>query len=161
MALGTLIQGDRVLTATGYQDFLGMFHSNLQAETLVLELNTTQSVELTHDHLIRTTTGFKFADRVAIGEALVMPMGQSATVTGITSSKSIVAAPLTRSGTIVVNGVVVSCYAKIPYHSLAHAMFLPYRLNLVSSLSLWASTLMNLHSLLPTGFQAMLGGSII
>ena len=76
-------------------------------------------------------------------------------VTKICVSKSIVAAPLTRSGTIVVNGLMVSCYATISYHGLAHAVFLPYRVNLVTNLAGYVSKLVAMRDVLALGSQAI------
>ena len=73
--IDALKEGDRVLTASGFQDYLGTFHANMQSQTLVLETqhkhSSTHSVELTYDHLIATTAGFKFAGQVTIGESLI------------------------------------------------------------------------------------------
>ncbi|XP_068612435.1 indian hedgehog B protein-like [Brachionichthys hirsutus] len=55
--------------------------------------------------------------------------GRLSRITGIRVRSSRGAfAPLTQEGTLVVDGVVTSCYAAVPHHSMAHWAFSPLRL---------------------------------
>lgn len=160
--IDALKEGDRVLTESGFEDYMGLFHANTLSETVVLQLGNVSQVELTSDHLIAAAaSGFKYAGHVTVGERLVMHGvngdPSAAIVTKIHVSKTLVAAPLTRSGTIIINGVVVSCYATIPYHGLAHAVFFPYRVKLVRDLGKYASLLETMRETLPQSLGAMLG----
>ena len=73
-----------------------------------------------------------YAGNVAPGDTILVTVGQAGVrVTRVASvsvtSSTGVFAPLTRSGNLVVDGVLASCYAVIDSHTVAHAAFLPVR----------------------------------
>lgn len=109
----------------------------------VLETENGHKVHLTGKHLIYTSetnrTSFVldsassrfeaiYADHTQIGDYLMTTSGESGVRASAVRSVKVVTrqgmvAPLTKAGTIVVDGVVVSCYAFINSEYLAHASF--------------------------------------
>ena len=119
-----------------------------------------RSVELSHDHLIKTEAGFVHAAAVAVGTvvASVDEHGSESLqpVVNIAAGSAEVAAPLTRSGTIVVNGVVLSCHAAVRSHTVANVALVPVRLGLVTDMQSYVRALVWLYDRLPGFMKAHL-----
>ena len=152
-AISALTAGDMVRTSDGYQPYIGSMHNPGVEATLVLTIATGRSVELTPDHLIKTEAGFVRAATVNVGTnvATVNEDGKEAMrpVLHIASGSSQVAAPLTRSGTVIVHGVVLSCHAAILSHAVANAVLVPVRLGMVSDMHAYIRGLVGLYDRLP------------
>lgn len=151
--LSALVPGDVVLTSEGYKPYLGSMHDLGVSPTLVLSIAHGRSVELTHDHLVKTAAGFVTASAVAVG-TLVATVTEDGTeelqpVVGVAASRSEVAAPLTRSGTIIVHGVVLSCYGGIRSHAAANVLSMPARLGVVKDRHAYLRALVWLYHRLP------------
>ncbi|KAG8331535.1 hypothetical protein J6590_039886 [Homalodisca vitripennis] len=100
------------------------------------------SVLLTPSHLVLrlsesegVATEHVFAAEVAVGDHLLVAVGGGVyvrdTVVAVQAQwvhHGGVYAPLTRTGTIVVDDILVSCYALINSQTIAHLAFAPYRL---------------------------------
>ena len=142
-----------VRTSEGYQPYIGGMHDAGVAETLVLTIANGRSLELTPDHLIKTEAGFVHASTVAVGTnvATVTEAGEESMrpVLHIASGSSQVAAPLTRSGTVIVHGFVVSCYGAAASHAVANAVLAPARLSMVSDVHAYVRGLVGLYNRLP------------
>lgn len=71
---------------------------------------------------------FRLAKDARVGDCLYNIKGEEVVITSISKKKYIgVIAPLSNSGTLVVNGFLVSCYA-YPNHDRAHAALKPLRI---------------------------------
>ena len=156
--LSALAPGDQVLTSEGYKPYIGSMHDAGFGPTLLLRIANGRSIELTHEHLIKTEAGFVPAAEVAVGTlvATVTEDGEHALqpVVAIAESSSEAVAPLTRSGTVVVNGVVVSCYAGIRSHAAANALSMPARLGIVTDRHAYLRALVWLYHRLPGAVRA-------
>lgn len=142
--------GDRVrsLNAEGnleYSEVLLFLHRNpsLRSRFLRLSLASGHNLTITPSHLILrwekpNTTALHhaipvYAQDVRIHDQLLLssPTSSELTVDSITRIEEVfetgVYAPLTVSGTIVVNDIVASCYAVIYSQRLAHLSFAPFR----------------------------------
>jgi hypothetical protein len=152
-SISALTPGDMVHTSKGYQPYVGTTHDAGVASTLVLTIATGRSVELTPDHLIKTEAGFACAESVAVGTnvATATEDGEESMrpVLHIASSSSQVAAPLTRSGTVVVHGVVLSCYAAVHSQAVANAVLAPARLGIVSDVHAYVRGVVGFYNRLP------------
>ncbi|KAM3929070.1 sonic hedgehog protein [Leptodactylus fuscus] len=159
-AVKDLVPGDRVLAADGdgrlvYSDFLLFIDRQETVRKLFYVIETsqpTETIRLTAAHLIfvsdslsNATRSFKsvFAsninpgDRVFIADPTLRSL-KEVTVERVHLEEDIGAyAPVTSHGTVVINGVLASCYATIEEHSWAHMAFAPLRfaLKLFSFLS--------------------------
>ena len=160
LPIAALTPGDVVLTGEGYQPFLGSMHDAGVAPTLVLHLANGRSVELSADHLIKTEAGFVRAQAIARGTSVATVtdgVGSEALfqqVVLIEAGSSPVAAPLTRSGTIVIHGVVLSCHAVVRSHAVANAALAPVRLGFVKDVRAYVRALVWLYHRLPGSVRA-------
>ena len=143
----------RTIASAGYQPYRGSMHDPGDAPTLVLSVAHGRSVELSPDHLIKTEAGFIPAGVVTVG-SLVATVDEHGTelllpVVHVAASSSRLAAPLTRSGTIVVHGVVLSCHAAVRSHAVANAALAPVRLGIVKDMHAYVRALMWVYNRLP------------
>ena len=134
--------GDMVLTGNGkYESVYAFGHYNAQAKTKFLQLHTKNSkLEMTGNHLVYKDDEPVRADMVKVGDSL-----SSGTVTKITTVvKKGLFMPLTKDGTIVVDGNLASTYVSIAEeapsvaekasmfvaneHALVHWWLAPYRM---------------------------------
>ncbi|KAL1453050.1 hypothetical protein WDU94_007226 [Cyamophila willieti] len=142
--------GDRVLTLntiTGemeYSEVLLFLHRDADLVHSFVEITTESgtTIKLTPSHLLlrwrrRTTETilndieYSYAENVAVNDSILVHKDK-AYVERVTSIRRVihtgVYAPLTTSGTIVVNDVLASCYAVLDNQFLAHLSFIPVRL---------------------------------
>lgn len=76
----------------------------------------------------RETMMMKFADEVKTGDFILANGTEIRVTTVMTVNDSGMYAPMTRDGTMVVNGVYVSCYADWRSHEVSHLVMAPVRL---------------------------------
>lgn len=142
--------GDRVLSAApgGSVDFhpvRGFYHADAKRRARFLELQTGsgERIRLSHNHLIYSPRGdchlsaselvlaeanFRFAARLRLGDCLLVSAGSSrrfrfANITEIREVEAVgVFAPVTSSGTLVVDGVLASAYASLESQSTLHLL---------------------------------------
>ncbi|KAM4029635.1 sonic hedgehog protein [Anomaloglossus baeobatrachus] len=150
-AVRELVPGDRVLAADEdgnlvYSDFLLFIDREQHVRRLYYVIETSQpreTLRLTAAHLMFVSQGqdngtrsFKsvFAsdinpgDRVYIANQTSMSL-REVTVERVHLEEDIGAfAPVTSHGTVVINGLLASCYAVIEDHSWAHMAFAPLRI---------------------------------
>lgn len=142
--------GDRVLSindVTGKLQndvILTFLHRNPTAKVRITVITTVNGTRLTltPHHLILSTTSntgtdkrYVFADQLTIdcfifvkdSSGELLRIEKVALVTSEIVNKGVYA-PLTRSGTILIDDVAVSCYALVKSHYLAHAVLAPVRL---------------------------------
>ena len=100
--------------------------------------NPKRRIELTHKHLIYKSEDGQnfqatFAENVKAGDIIkaLSSDGSSIVTTSVSKIKLKLNygafAPLTEEGTVLVNGIMASCYALTENHSMAHLSFLPWR----------------------------------
>lgn len=149
-----LKHGDEVLTDKGYRRYIGNIHESKVHNTVIIHTSENTTVELTSDHLIKTDSGFLHASDIQIGNILVGL--DNMYVTGIRYGVSHVMSPLTTAGTIVVNDVVLSCYAVVRYHCIANFVYIPVRFGIVNSTSLKSYTMKiaSVYNFLPLWFKS-------
>ncbi|KAF6004162.1 hypothetical protein F1559_002929 [Cyanidiococcus yangmingshanensis] len=121
--------------------FLGFLDRRANQETMFLRLEfegNQGALEITPDHLLAVVHSGDLSDQpldfvrarlLEPGSYLVLRSGKTAQVRSITSvSRTGAYGPLTESGTALVNGLLVSCYAHTESHNRAHRAMLPLRL---------------------------------
>ena len=122
--VGTLIHD-----GSSYSRVVGFLHRSIDiAPTQYLSINfdNDQQLEISPKHCIFLADGHDmFARDVQVGD--VMASGQVVRSIDRTKYNSLFA-PLTETGTVMVNGVLASCYADFP-HSISHAVvFFPMQI---------------------------------
>ena len=130
--------GDKILSESGnFEPIVGFLDKRIGQTTTFLTLHTNMSSEITltgsHVIFIQASNGgkqmSKYARDIVLGDVLINEeTGTKAYVVDI--SESILNgyfAPLTGSGTLVVNGFLASCYASYP-HWVAHMAMYPARI---------------------------------
>ncbi|XP_028308746.1 desert hedgehog protein [Gouania willdenowi] len=148
-SLSSLSPGDRVmaLSAEGqiiYSQVLLFLHQDHESWSIFLSLETEDGhrLALTPRHLLFLSTHCKhhtsdykarFASRAKVGDCLLMNIAgdivHSSRIISVSIVESLgVYAPLTEAGTLFVDGVLVSSYALVEDHRLAHWAFGPLRL---------------------------------
>lgn len=97
------------------------------------QLNSTHSIEISSKHLIFQYERNKpvFASQIQIGDYLQLVIQSNIFPAKVIEVNEVLSegfsAPLTRSGTIVVNDLICSNYAEARNHHLAHLAMQPYR----------------------------------
>ena len=136
--------GDRVRTLgtngeTIFSEVIAYLHKEIKTEAHFYNLKTNRGnvVRLSPQHLIfrkanaSSPLSAVFASEVNIGDLLYTSnrnISGFQTVSQITMTiEKGVYAPLTRQGTLLVDGVLVSCYAHWPSHDTAHLVMAPLR----------------------------------
>lgn len=143
--------GDRVLTSTAtgafrYEPVIAFLHriENVTALVHSVETEDGQKLTVTPDHLVYAsedrTSGLQdvrplFAGHLRPNESFVYVRSNDSSagvvlsrVTKVTVGQSIgLFAPLTESGTIVVDDTLTSCYALVDSHVIAHLSMTPLR----------------------------------
>jgi hypothetical protein len=159
--LQNLRSGDEVLGKNGvYEPVLGFLHvtgAGQVSDFLVVKHSHGQ-LRVSPHHVIFVETGDKLAADVGAGDKVFVSDGSSAVLSEVlsvvrSSGRSGMFAPLTPSGTVVVDNVVASNYASYAHtwfpHNALHAVFFPVRafhaLGLASILQKDANTKEHLH----------------
>jgi hypothetical protein len=135
--------GDMVITDEGLQEYIGNIHEGSVLPTLVLH-TTNRSIEITGNHLVKTRVGFSHASSIIVGDFIA-----TGKVVRITRATSFVSSPLTRSGTIVVNDIMLSCYASVYSHKIAKMVTYPLRIGVFKSINSYFRYLIYIHKILP------------
>ncbi|XP_023933828.2 tiggy-winkle hedgehog protein [Bicyclus anynana] len=141
--IATLKKGDRVLGADDdgkmvYSEVLTFIDREPNATRQFVEVTAENGVSITttpsHLLLLAAADGWResFATNIEAGDVLLTRgqgsvMRPSRVVKTRLVSKRGVYAPLTRTGTIIVDDALASCYALVRSHALAHAAMAPLR----------------------------------
>lgn len=148
LRLEELYIGDRVLAldmATGrftYSEVILFLDRDPKQQREFLHLRTAsgRTLTVTPSHLLMVATNASdiyrlqvvFADRVRRGDHILIHNRLEPEIDTVISTEAIlkrgVYAPLTREGTIVVDGIVASCYAVIDRQWIAQWAYAPFRL---------------------------------
>ena len=137
---------DRLLGAEGIYSPVLTFLVHQQHGPAIdyLQISTTEStLEITSSHLIlmrsqgdTDTPRYLQAARLRPGDSIFSLRSDSNATTEEAQVIKMIRkvkrndayAPLTESGTLVVDGMIVSCYAQYEHHSLIHAVMYPFRM---------------------------------
>lgn len=126
VALKDLQLGDRVKTSTGYEPVYSFGHHDLESSADFLAIHTSNNkrpLEITKDHLLflRGQVTPVPAGSVRVGDRLQTQDKEGAIVTKIGAiHKQGLYAPLTASGTVVVDGVLASSYVTLQGSAFVH-----------------------------------------
>lgn len=136
--------GDRVGTLgtdgeTMFSEVIAFLHKEIKTVAHFYNLETSRGnvVRLSSQHLIfrkkNTTSPISavFASEINIGDLLYTSNGNISSFQAVSqitmTTETGVYAPLTRKGTLLVDGALVSCYAHWPSHDTAHLVMAPLR----------------------------------
>lgn len=132
--------GDEVLSTSDknvatFNRVVAFLHTDPHHLTAFIHIHTSSnnSLLITKDHLIFKSDKAVKAEDINIGDFVLVTNDTRTFITAkVTSIRHVnmsgVYAPLTEAGTIVIDGVLNSCYAVINSHDIAHLAFLPLRL---------------------------------
>jgi len=151
----SLSVGDQVLTTSGFSTYLGELHPAGQHATRSFHFGNGEYLQLTDDHVVggRFPGQFMLSKQVEVGAFI----GERE-VKEITYEKETwTCCPLTRAGTIVVNGAPVSCFACCS-HWIARLGFLPLTHLSLSSpdIPLYVANIRKFHASLPRFVRQLL-----
>jgi len=147
-AMKNLQIGDKVLVGDNYEPIYGFAHLDKSKTTEFLQIYITEAhdsnnhgpLEVTGDHLIWVNNQYAQAQSVKVGDTLRTTDGESTVSKISTVFRNGVYAPLTPSGSLLVNGIAVSSYASVPkvanllsnlpisYHTANHMALSPVRM---------------------------------
>lgn len=154
--ISDLIPGDVVLTAEGYSEYICDIHQDIDKFTnvIVATFDNGESIEATAMHLILCSEEYMYMGDITKGKKIVTYDGLQVTVEDV-SYKSLVqvSSLLTKSGTIVVNGITLSCYSNTRSHTFVHTMLYPIRHKLVTDPQAFVRNLIKAYEILPSGIR--------
>ena len=151
VAIHDLRAGDMVLTDLGYSGFISYIHEGSIQPTVVLYTDNKKSVELTRDHLIKTNKGYVHASDVEVGDVL-----SKYKVVATEAGQTYVVSPLTRSGSIVINGFTLSCYANVLSHNIANLALAPIRMRMIKGITTYVKMLVTFYNALPLSVKSFI-----
>ena len=154
-----LALGDKVLTDKGFQDYMGNIHSGDVYPTKIIYTEDGDDIELTYEHFVKTENGFLHAHKIIVGDVVMTRYGKSKVIK-TNNSTSYVMSPFTRSGTIIVNNVVLSCYATDRSHYLANIAFIPVRTGMIDDVEKYFETLLYILNKLPMWAKPYISTSV-
>eukprot|EP00658_Telonema_sp_P-2_P000824 TRINITY_DN1029_c0_g1_i10.p1 TRINITY_DN1029_c0_g1~~TRINITY_DN1029_c0_g1_i10.p1 ORF type:complete len:305 (+),score=72.52 TRINITY_DN1029_c0_g1_i10:196-1110(+) len=125
MRVGGVKIGDRLRTTVEDDEVWYLVSMAGKARMVRIRIGE-RALDVTPGHLISTEDGMRAAKHIRVGESIRTLQGL-AKVTGIEHAVGHVVAPITKSGTVVVNGIVASTYA-FGNHDLIHGLTFPGRL---------------------------------
>jgi hypothetical protein len=130
-AMRDLRVGDEIRTKDGWTEVYGWLHHEPEAEALfrTLRVESGEELRVTPDHTIWINGTARPASRAEEG-ARVWAGGERRVASITESVRRGAFAPLTRSGTLLVDGVLVSCYVTGEIwrgDEIAHAAMAPLR----------------------------------
>lgn len=146
--INNLTVGDKVYTDKGFKRYIGNIHDSGLQQTLKLYTENNVHIEITHDHLIKTNGKFVQAYTVKVNDVISTTHGDTK-INKISHEMSIVSSPLTQSGTIIVNNVLLSCYATDRSHEIVNVIFYPVRVGIIKNVSKYFMLLINIHNAMP------------
>lgn len=138
VALRRLRAGDLVHTAAGLEPVVDFMHSAAVSAQHMLKLTHARgSLTVSPSHLLFKADGTAIpAHAVVVGQAL--SPGVVVSEISTTEAKDFFA-PMTTSGTLVVDDIMASTYAAVPAHAVGHAAAVPLRYLAAASASLSAA----------------------
>ena len=100
--------------------FLGWINKNTTMEAEFLEITTEDGhkITITPNHIIKVNSDMKLASQVTKGDKLLSKSGPVAVLTIERVNSTGVFNPLTSSSTILVGGVLCSCFAAYPGYNI-------------------------------------------
>lgn len=157
--MSDLHAGDHVRTGKdSFSEVVGFIHRDLEAATRFLRFN--DLFEVSDYHLVETVEGYSHAIDVKLGMELLTVDGpvEVTSIDAVTRNGYI--APLTKSGTIAVDGFMASNYAHVPanLHWLADLMMWPRKCFTYESESTMDSYSYYMDAILHPPFKALHGG---
>jgi hypothetical protein len=109
--------GDEIYNGVVYERITHIMHKSYEPIKTLMIYTNKGHIELTHDHLVRVMQSFERADSLYIGQYI----DHDEIIQSIKETISEgVCAPLTPSGTILVNGIRCSCY--VEYEMMSHQL---------------------------------------
>jgi len=110
--------------------FLGWLHrdTNLEAEFLEITTEDGHKITLTPSHIIMVNSDMKLASQVTIGDQLLSKTGPVVVLTIERVITRGVYSPLTTSSTVLVSGVLCSCFAATNHNNIAQGMVTNYHI---------------------------------
>jgi len=114
-----LQRGDQVLTSSGFSCCIGEIHGPEHHNVRVFHFESGITLKVTPDHLVLSDGRYLMAKDVTVGISIGKHI-----VKEINHERIQVCSPLTESGTLVVNGIPISCFS-FSAHWLARLAFLP------------------------------------
>lgn len=118
--------GDEVKTMNGFEKITSILHKDVETKTTMLKISTKDfSIEMSEDHLINAKGTFMPAGEITLGTMINNQPVESIEEIETTGF----CAPLTPSGTILVNNIEASCYVQygmIKNHDIIHGFMQNY-----------------------------------
>lgn len=157
--MSDLHAGDSVRVGPdSFSEVVGFIHRDMESYSDYIVFN--DLFEVSAHHLVETATGYKHAANVELGMFLNTVDGEVEVESIDTLSRKGLVSPLTKSGTIAVDGFMASNYAHVPenLHWLADLMMFPRKCFTYESESTMDSYSYWMNAVLHPPFKALHGG---
>jgi len=133
VSLENLRVGDSIITLDAQHNrvvdtVFGFLHRDASAFGHFLHIKHSSGVlRVSGKHIVFAHGSTVFAEELHVGDLLLTASGFSEIESIERAVSKGVFAPITHSGTLLVDGALASCYAHCPSHSVAHAVMAPWR----------------------------------